>query len=119
VILALLTLLLASFGLYHDLGVPLAIGIVVMLLAGLTLLPALLAISGAQGVLADATARRRPARGIWGKVASTLVRRPKLTLAVGVLLFGGWRSARSATTRAASAARPRAPKGSSAARATR
>ena len=43
VVLALLTLLLASFGLYHDLGVPLAIGIAVMLLAGLTLLPALLA----------------------------------------------------------------------------
>ena len=46
VILALLTLLLASFGLYHDLGVPLAIGVAVMLLAGLTLLPALLAIFG-------------------------------------------------------------------------
>ena len=45
VILALLTLLLASFGLYHDLGVPLALGIAVMLLAGLTLLPALLALS--------------------------------------------------------------------------
>ena len=46
VILALLTLLFASFGIYHDLGVPLAIGIAVMLLAGLTLLPALLAILG-------------------------------------------------------------------------
>ena len=44
VIVALLTLLAASFGLYHDLGLPLAIGIAVMLLAGLTLLPALLAI---------------------------------------------------------------------------
>src|SRR5262249_59857128 len=46
VILALLTLLLASFGLYHDLGIPLAVGIAVMLLIGLTLLPALLAIFG-------------------------------------------------------------------------
>ena len=46
VIVALLTLILASFGIYHDLGVPLAIGVVVMLLAGLTLLPALLAIFG-------------------------------------------------------------------------
>ena len=44
-ILALLTLLLASFGLYHDLGVPLALGVAVMLLAGLTLLPALLAVT--------------------------------------------------------------------------
>ena len=46
VVVALLTLLAASFGLYHDLGVPLAIGIATMLVAGLTLLPALLAIFG-------------------------------------------------------------------------
>ena len=46
VIVALLTLLLASFGLYRDLGIPLAVGIAVMLLIGLTLLPALLAIFG-------------------------------------------------------------------------
>lgn len=45
VILALVTLLFASFGIYHDLGVPLALGIAVMLLAGLTLLPALLAVT--------------------------------------------------------------------------
>ena len=37
VIIALLTLLIASFGLYHDLGVPLAVGVAVMLLIGLTL----------------------------------------------------------------------------------
>ena len=43
VILALLTLLFAGFELYHDLGVPLALGVAVMLLTGLTLLPALLA----------------------------------------------------------------------------
>ncbi|MGH9046142.1 MAG: MMPL family transporter, partial [Acidimicrobiales bacterium] len=46
VVLALLSLSLADFGLYKDLGPPLAIGIAVMLLAGLTLLPALLAIVG-------------------------------------------------------------------------
>ena len=46
VMLALLTLLFASFGIYHDLGVPLAIGIAVMLVAGVTLLPALLSVLG-------------------------------------------------------------------------
>ena len=46
VILALLTLLLATFGLYKDLGAPLAVGVAIMLLIGLTLLPALLAILG-------------------------------------------------------------------------
>ena len=45
VILALLTLQLATFGLYRNLAVPLALGIAVMLLAGLTLLPALLALT--------------------------------------------------------------------------
>ncbi|BBH17448.1 hypothetical protein Back2_17350 [Nocardioides baekrokdamisoli] len=46
VIAALLSLLVASFGMYKTLGAPLAIGIVLMLLAGLTLTPALLAILG-------------------------------------------------------------------------
>ena len=46
VIAALLTLLLATFGLYSSLGAPLAIALALMLLADLTLLPALLAIVG-------------------------------------------------------------------------
>src|SRR5437660_952968 len=46
VIAALLSLLAATFEFYSDLGIPLAIGIGVMLLAGLTLLPALMAIFG-------------------------------------------------------------------------
>jgi putative drug exporter of the RND superfamily len=89
VILALLTLLLASFGLYHDLGVPLAVGMAVMLAIGLTLLPALLAIFGravfwpvriAPGVQRD---------GLWARLAARLVRRPALTLGLGVVLFLG------------------------------
>ena len=43
---ALLTLLLAPFGLYRGLGPALAIGIAVLLAASLTLTPALLAIAG-------------------------------------------------------------------------
>jgi putative drug exporter of the RND superfamily len=46
VIAALLSLLFATFQIYSNLGIPLAIGIGVMLVAGLTLLPALLAILG-------------------------------------------------------------------------
>jgi RND superfamily putative drug exporter len=46
VVAALLSLLFATFQIYSQLGIPLAIGIGVMLLAGLTLLPALLAILG-------------------------------------------------------------------------
>jgi RND superfamily putative drug exporter len=87
VILALLTLVLASFGLYHDLGIPLAVGMAVMLALGLTLLPALLAIFGRAvfwPVKIESGAQRD---GVWARVASRLVRRPALTLGLGVLMF--------------------------------
>ncbi len=109
VILALLTLLLASFGLYHDLGLPLATGIAVMLLAGLTLLPALLALAAplmfagraprrgveggssplGQAQFAGLAPRDRAGRGegLWGRVAARAVRRPGLTLGAGALIF--------------------------------
>jgi RND superfamily putative drug exporter len=87
VILALLTLLFASFGLYHDLGVPLAVGMCVMLAIGLTLLPALLAILGRKAFWPTKISPGSQRDGIWGTVASALVRRPKTTLSVGVVLF--------------------------------
>ena len=89
VILALFTLLFASFGLYHDLGIPLAIGIAVMLLAGLTLLPALLAVAAGFAFpgVAGAGERSEPKDGIWGRAAGRAVRRPLLTLGAGVLVF--------------------------------
>src|SRR5581483_5222067 len=87
VILALLTLLLASFGLYHDLGLPLAVGMAVMLAVGLSLLPALLAIFG-RAVFWPARVGPAVSReGAWGRIASRLVRRPALTLGLGVALF--------------------------------
>ncbi len=85
---ALLSLTLASFGIYHDLGIPLAIGIVVMLLAGLTLLPALLAIFGRAVFWPSKTYQREHREGWWGRVAGRLVQRPALTLSIGVVVFG-------------------------------
>ena len=61
VIAALLSLLAATFEFYSDLGIPLAIGIAVMLLAGLTLLPALMAIFG-RAVFWPSKTRRARAR---------------------------------------------------------
>ncbi|MHB8317779.1 MAG: MMPL family transporter [Acidimicrobiales bacterium] len=87
VIVALLSLLLASFGIYHDLGVPLAVGIGVMLVAGLTLLPALLAVLGRAVFWPSKTAPRERREGLWGRVAGRLVQRPALSLSVGVLVF--------------------------------
>jgi RND superfamily putative drug exporter len=103
VIVALLTLLLAGFGLYHDLGVPLAIGITVVLLAGLTLLPALTALTarvmfpgGSRSTAAGAgplgAAGAGPSGdtgdGWWGRVAARAIQRPAGVLAAGVLVLG-------------------------------
>ncbi len=89
VILALLTLLLASFGFYHDLGAPLAVGMAVMLMLGLTLLPALLAILGRRAFWPSKVHPGTQREGIWGRVASRLVQHPEATLAIGVIVFLG------------------------------
>jgi RND superfamily putative drug exporter len=91
VIAALLSLLVADFGLYRDLGVPLAIGIGLMLVAGLTLLPALLAILG-RAVFWPSRIRPLPEGqveqpGLWGRTAARIVHRPAITLVSGVVVF--------------------------------
>jgi putative drug exporter of the RND superfamily len=121
VIAALLSLLAATFQIYSQLGIPLAIGIATMLLAGLTLLPALLAVFGRftfwplrmimLGVLRLRHRRLTPGEptgtagryvrwserragaaaakgGLWGRVASRIVRRPLIPLVIGIVAFG-------------------------------
>jgi RND superfamily putative drug exporter len=88
VVIALLTLTLASFGIYHDLGVPLAIGIATMLISGLTLLPALLAILGRAVFWPSKPREGQLQAGGWGRVAGRIVSRPGPTLAVGLVVFG-------------------------------
>jgi len=102
VIAALVSLLAATFPFYSQLGIPLAIGIGVMLAAGLTLLPALLSIR-----LSVIDAKRRlfarrfgreklipwsiqttASTGVWSRVAGRIVRHPAPTLLAGVLVFG-------------------------------
>ncbi len=89
VIAALLSLLLASFGLYRGLGPGLAIGLGVMLLAALTFLPALLAILGRAAFWPSRVRPGTVATGLWGRVAGRIVQRPVPTLVAGVVLFGG------------------------------
>jgi len=88
VIAALLSLLAASFAFYSNLGVPLAIGIALMLVAALTLLPALLAIFGRAAFWPGKTQPGNEHGGLWGNVSARLVRRPAITLVVGIILFG-------------------------------
>ena len=90
VIAALLSLFAASFGVYHDLGAPLAIGISLMLLAALTLLPALFAVFGRAAFWPSKVAEVQGGQrvGLWGRVAARIIRRPALTLTAGVVVFG-------------------------------
>jgi RND superfamily putative drug exporter len=87
---ALMSLVVAQFGLYQSLGPALAIGIGLMLLAGLTLLPALLAIFG-RAVFWPSRTRPEttPRQTLYGRIAAGVVRRPRIVAAVGLLFFAG------------------------------
>jgi putative drug exporter of the RND superfamily len=86
---ALLSLLLASFGFYKGLGPALAIGIGVLLLAGLTLLPALLTVFGRAAFWPT---KNKPVKeqkiGVWGRVADRVITHPAITLVIGIVLLG-------------------------------
>ena len=88
VVAALVTLVLADFGIYQSLGPALAIGVALMLLAGLTLLPALLAIFG-RAVFwpSKLSVSATPSIGLWDRVARVTTQRPALTLVAGIVLF--------------------------------
>ncbi len=88
VIAALLSLLVATFQIYSELGIPLAIGIGTMLLAGLTLLPALLAVFGRAAFWPSKTRAGTGKAGLWGRVATRIVRRPAVPLTIGIIVLG-------------------------------
>jgi RND superfamily putative drug exporter len=90
VIAALLSLLAATFQIYSQLGIPLAIGIGTMLLAGLTLLPALLAVFGRAVFWPTKTKAGTGKPGVWGRIAARIVRRPTIPLTIGVIAFGAF-----------------------------
>jgi putative drug exporter of the RND superfamily len=87
---ALMTLIVAQFGLYQSLGPALAIGIGLLLIAGLTLLPALLAIFG-RAVFWPSRTRpeAQPRQTLYGRIAGGVVRHPRSVAVVGLLFFGG------------------------------
>jgi putative drug exporter of the RND superfamily len=95
VIAAMLVLLLADTGSTNGLGPVSAIGVASVLLAGLTLLPALLTAAGRRGfwprrsVVAyqpDVDLVRRP--GLWRRFGDRVLRRPGLALGATTALFG-------------------------------
>jgi putative drug exporter of the RND superfamily len=112
VIAALLTLLLATFGQYSSLGAPLAIALGFMLLADLTLLPALLAIVGRAAFWPSRTARGTGHPGWWGRTLGRVVAHPAATLAFGLVVLGALATAVLGYRPAGLPAAPAAPSGS-------
>jgi RND superfamily putative drug exporter len=87
VIVALLCLLLASFGLYSGLGPALALGVFLMLLAALTLLPALLGVFG-RAVFWPRPVRAPAREGVYARLADHVIAHPVITLVSGVVFLG-------------------------------
>jgi putative drug exporter of the RND superfamily len=95
VCLAMLVLLVADTGFVHSLGPTCAIGVASVLLAGLTLLPALLAIVGRTGfwprkaaVAFDPDHEIQRREGVWRRIGDRVLQRPAAALAVTVAIFG-------------------------------
>ncbi|HTT50625.1 MAG TPA: MMPL family transporter [Streptosporangiaceae bacterium] len=87
VIVALLTLLLATFGLYSGLGPALALGVFLMLVAALTLIPALLGVFGT-AVFWPRLPRPAKQEGLYARMADHVIAHPVLTLIGGVVFLG-------------------------------
>jgi RND superfamily putative drug exporter len=85
---ALLSLATATFSLYSGLAAPLSIAIGLMLIAGLTLLPALLAIVGPAAFWPSSVKPGAGRAGWWGRTCARIVRRPVATLVGGLIIFG-------------------------------
>lgn len=89
VIAALISLLLATFGIYKGLGPALAIALSIMLLVALTFLPALLAVLGRAVFWPSGTSKREQKIGLWGRLADRVIKKPKRMLLLGVVILGG------------------------------
>ena len=94
VVAAMLCLLLADVGSTNSLGPVAAIGVATALIAGMTLLPALLTMVGRRGFWPrSGTVAYRPeveleaSHGIWRRVGDRVLQRPGLTLAATTALF--------------------------------
>ncbi len=100
VILGLLTLVLATLGLYSALGLVLAIAVAVMLLAGLTLVPAILSLLGRAAfwpfiprlLTAEQLAQEESqhGRGFWATIAGFVTRRPAVAVVGSLIVLGAF-----------------------------
>lgn len=84
---ALFCLILSSFGIYRGLGPSLALAILLMLLASVTLTPALLAVFGRHAFWPAQVVVVPRRDGLWSRVAERCAGRPGLTMGVGVIVL--------------------------------
>jgi putative drug exporter of the RND superfamily len=84
---ALGSLAFATFSLYSGLAAPLSIGIGLMLIAGLTLLPAMLACLGPVAFWPSSVRAGGGQSGWWGRSCARIVRRPWAVLGAGLIVF--------------------------------
>jgi RND superfamily putative drug exporter len=86
VIVGLAMMVFAELGLYNTTGPAIAIGVAITLLAGLTLIPALLAVLGHHAFWPRKAAHVRD-QGLWPRWAAKVVRHPVISLVVPVIVL--------------------------------
>ncbi|MFI1829432.1 MMPL family transporter [Streptomyces sp. NPDC020412] len=88
IVAAFATLGVATFGQFRVLGPAVAVSVLVMLLASLTLMPALLAATGRGMFWPSRALKRAPRPGLAGKTGDLVARRPLISLLAGTVLLG-------------------------------
>ncbi|RSS58714.1 MMPL family transporter [Streptomyces sp. WAC01280] len=86
IVAAFATLGVASFGQFRVLGPAVAISVMVMLLASLTFMPALLAVTGRKMFWPSRALKHAPREGLAGRFGDTVARRP-LAVTVGAIVL--------------------------------
>ncbi|MFD9789929.1 MMPL family transporter [Streptomyces sp. NPDC059070] len=88
IVAAFATLAVATFGQFRVLGPAIAVAVLVMLLASLTLMPALLAVTGRRMFWPSRALKREPREGAAGRIGALIARRPLTLVLASVALLG-------------------------------
>ncbi|MFI9307394.1 MMPL family transporter [Streptomyces triculaminicus] len=88
IVAAFATLGIATFGQFRVLGPAIAVSVLVMLLASLTFMPALLAVTGRKMFWPSRALKREPRPGTAGRVGDLVARRPVTLVLASVALLG-------------------------------
>ncbi|MFI6284161.1 MMPL family transporter [Streptomyces sp. NPDC051018] len=88
IVAAFATLGIATYGGFRVLGPAVAVSVLVMLLAGLTLMPALLAVTGRRMFWPSGALKRTPRPGLAGRTGDFVARRPLTSILASVVLLG-------------------------------